>query len=149
MEKYTGIKYPFQKFDFALIPGFQYGGMEHPGAIFYKDTSLFLELSATKNQYLSRAGLISHETAHMWFGDLVTMNWFDDVWTKEVFAGFMGGKIVNPSFPEINHELRFLSNYSSAYGVDRSLGANEIRQPLENLNTVSYTHLTLPTNREV
>ena len=134
MENYTGIDYPFQKFDFALIPGFQYGGMEHPGAIFYKDASLFLELSATKNQYLSRAGLISHETAHMWFGDLVTMNWFDDVWTKEVFAGFMGSKIVNPSFPEINHELRFLSNYSSAYGVDRSLGANEIRQPLKNLN---------------
>ena len=134
MENYTGIDYPFQKFDFALIPGFQYGGMEHPGAIFYRDASLFLELSATKNQYLSRAGLISHETAHMWFGDLVTMNWFDDVWTKEVFASFMGGKIVNPSFPEINHDLRFLSNYSSAYGVDRSLGANEIRQPLKNLN---------------
>ena len=134
MEKYTGIDYPFQKFDFALIPGFQYGGMEHPGAIFYRDASLFLELSATKNQYLSRAGLISHETAHMWFGDLVTMNWFDDVWTKEVFASFMGGKIVNPSFPEVNHDLRFLSNYSSAYGVDRSLGANEIRQPLKNLN---------------
>ena len=134
MENYTGIDYPFQKFDFALIPSFQYGGMEHPGAIFYRDASLFLELSATKNQYLSRAGLISHETAHMWFGDLVTMNWFDDVWTKEVFASFMGGKIVNPSFPEINHDLRFLSNYSSAYGVDRSLGANEIRQPLKNLN---------------
>ncbi|MBT4784006.1 MAG: peptidase M1 [Candidatus Marinimicrobia bacterium] len=134
MEKYTGIDYPYQKFDFALIPGFQYGGMEHPGAIFYKDVSLFLDLSATKNQYLSRAGLISHETAHMWFGDLVTMNWFDDVWTKEVFAGFMGSKIVNPSFPGVNHELRFLSNYSSAYTVDRSLGANEIRQPLENLN---------------
>ena len=134
MEDYTGIKYPFQKFDFALIPGFQYGGMEHPGAIFYKDVSLFLETTATTNQYLSRAGLISHETAHMWFGDLVTMNWFDDVWTKEVFAGFMGGKIINPAFPEINHDLRFLSNYSSAYGVDRSAGANQIRQPLENLN---------------
>ena len=134
MENYTGIKYTFQKFDFALIPGFQYGGMEHPGAIFYKDASLFLESSATKSQYLSRAGLIAHETAHMWFGDLVTMNWFDDVWTKEVFAGFMGGKIVNPAFPEINHDLRFLSNYASAYGVDRSQGANQIRQPLENLN---------------
>ncbi len=134
MEDYTGIPYPFQKFDFALIPGFQYGGMEHPGAIFYKDASLFLESSATKSQYLGRAGLIAHETAHMWFGDLVTMNWFDDVWTKEVFAGFMGGKIVNPAFPEINHDLRFLGNYASAYGVDRSEGANQIRQPLENLN---------------
>ncbi len=134
LEEYTGIEYPFQKFDFALIPAFQYGGMEHPGAIFYKDASLFLDESATKNQYLGRAGLIAHETAHMWFGDLVTMNWFDDVWTKEVFAGFMGSKIVNPAFPEINHDLRFLSNYSSAYGVDRSSGANQIRQPLENLN---------------
>ena len=134
MEDYTGIDYPFQKFDFALIPGFQYGGMEHPGAIFYKDASLFLDLSATKNQFLSRAGLISHETAHMWFGDLVTMDWFDDVWTKEVFAGFMGGKMVNPSFPEIDHNLRFLGNYASAYEVDRSLGANQIRQPLQNLN---------------
>ncbi|MEA1880870.1 MAG: M1 family aminopeptidase [Candidatus Marinimicrobia bacterium] len=134
LEEYTGIDYPFQKFDFALIPVFQYGGMEHPGAIFYKDSGLFLDESATKSQYLGRAGLIAHETAHMWFGDLVTMSWFDDVWTKEVFAGFMGGKIVNPAFPEINHDLRFLSNYSSAYGVDRSLGPNQIRQPLENLN---------------
>ena len=134
LEEYSGIEYPFQKFDFALIPSFQYGGMEHPGAIFYKDASLFLEESATKSQYLGRAGLIAHETAHMWFGDLVTMNWFNDVWTKEVFAGFMGGKIVNPAFPEINHDLRFLSNYSSAYSVDRSSGANQIRQPLENLN---------------
>jgi aminopeptidase N len=134
LEEYTGIDYPFHKFDFVLIPAFQYGGMEHPGAIFYKDVSLFLDESATKSQHLGRAGLIAHETAHMWFGDLVTMNWFDDVWTKEVFANFMGGKIVNPSFPEINHDLRFLSHYSSAYGVDRSSGANQIRQPLENLN---------------
>ncbi|MBH31846.1 MAG: hypothetical protein CMG71_07680 [Candidatus Marinimicrobia bacterium] len=134
IEEYSGIDYPFQKFDFVLIPAFQYGGMEHPGAIFYKDISLLLDESATNSQILGRAGLISHETAHMWFGDLVTMNWFDDVWTKEVFAGFIGGKIVNPAFPEINHDLRFLSNYSSAYGVDRSQGANQIRQPLENLN---------------
>ena len=70
----------------------------------------------------------------MWFGNLVTMNWFDDVWTKEVFANFMAAKIVNPSFPEIDHELRFfLSHYPSAYAVDRTAGANPIRQPLENL----------------
>ena len=61
----------------------------------------------------------------MWFGDLVTMKWFDDVWLKEVFANFMAAKIVNPSFPDINHELRFfLQHYPSAYEVDRTAGAN-------------------------
>ena len=134
LESYTNIPYPFAKFDFVLIPAFQYGGMEHPGAVFYKDTGILHDEVTTQNQKLGRAGLIAHETAHMWFGDLVTMNWFDDVWTKEVFANFMSAKIVNPSFPDVNHELRFLSHYPGAYNVDRTAGANPIRQPLENLN---------------
>ena len=134
LEDYTGIKYPFQKFDFALIPTFQYGGMEHPGAIFYRERSLMLDESASINQKLRRASLIAHETAHMWFGDLVTMDWFDDVWLKEVFANFMAAKMVNPSFPEINHDLRFLlSHYPSAYAVDRTEGTHPIQQPLNNL----------------
>ena len=99
LENYTGIPYPFGKFDFVLIPSFQFSGMEHPGAILYNAGSMLLDESATENQMLNRASTISHETAHMWFGDLVTMRWFDDVWMKEVFANFMAGKIVNPSFP--------------------------------------------------
>ena len=78
LEDYTGIDYPFQKFDFALIPGFQYGGMEHVGAIQYRADSIFLDESPSQSQLLSRASLIAHETAHMWFGDLVTMEWFND-----------------------------------------------------------------------
>ena len=93
-----------------------------------------LDESATQNQQLDRASTISHETAHMWFGDLVTMRWFTDVWMKEVFANFMAAKIVNPSFPRINHELRFLhAYYPAAYEVDRTAGTNAIRQPLDNL----------------
>jgi aminopeptidase N len=70
----------------------------------------------------------------MWFGDLVTMKWFDDVWLKEVFANFMAAKIVNPSFPELDHEVRFLlQHYPRAYDVDRTPGANPIRQDLDNL----------------
>jgi aminopeptidase N len=135
LEDYTSIDYPYQKFDFALIPSFQYGGMEHVGAIQYRADSLFLDESPSQTQLLGRASLISHETAHMWFGDLVTMNWFNDVWTKEVFANFMAAKIVNPGFPEINHNLNFLvRHYPSAYAVDRTEGANPIRQPLPNLN---------------
>lgn len=134
LEEYTGIPYPFGPFGFVAIPPFQYGGMEHPGAIFYRSASLFLEPSATQAQELGRASLIAHETAHMWFGDLVTMDWFDDVWTKEVFANFMAAKIVHPSFPEVDHDLRFLlAHHPSAYSVDRTAGANPIRQPLDNL----------------
>lgn len=135
LEQYTGIKYPFKKLDFALIPSFQYGGMEHVGAIQYQANSLLLDEDPSQNQLLGRASLIGHEVAHMWFGNLVTMDWFNDVWTKEVFANFMAAKMVNPSFPEINHDLNFLvRHYPSAYGVDRTEGANPIRQNLPNLN---------------
>ncbi|HEX7051957.1 MAG TPA: M1 family aminopeptidase [Longimicrobiales bacterium] len=135
LETYTGIPYPFGKFDFVAIPAFQFGGMEHPGAILYNASSLFLDSSATQNQRLGRASVIAHETSHMWFGDLVTMKWFDDVWTKEVFANFMAAKIVDPSFPDVDHALRFfLAHYPAAYEVDRTAGANPIRQPLENLS---------------
>ena len=135
LEDFTAIPYPFGKFDFLLVPAFQFGGMEHPGSIFYNANGLLLEESATQDQMLGRASLIAHETAHMWFGDLVTMEWFSDVWMKEVFANHMAAKIVNPAFPAINHDLRYLvSHYPSAYDVDRTEGTNEIRQPLANLN---------------
>ena len=73
LEDYTAIPYPFGKFDFVAIPSFQFGGMEHAGAILYNAAGLLLDESATQNQLLDRANLIAHETSHMWFGDLVTM----------------------------------------------------------------------------
>lgn len=134
LEDYTAIKYPFGKFDFVLIPSFQYGGMEHPGSIFYNESALFLDENAPVNKQLARASVIAHESAHMWFGDLVTMDWFNDVWLKEVFANFMAAKIVHPAFPEINHKLRFLlAHYPGAYEVDRTVGTNPILQKLDNL----------------
>jgi len=134
LEEYTQVKFPFQKMDFAAIPPFQYGGMEHVGVIQYRASSLFLDKNATQNRKLSRAKLIGHETSHMWFGDLVTMRWFNDVWMKEVFANFMADKIMNPVFPEINHKLNFMmSHYPSAYSEDRTKGTNAIRQYLGNL----------------
>jgi aminopeptidase N len=135
LEEYTSIPYPFGKFDLVLIPSFQFSGMEHAGAILYNQAGLLLDESATQNQLLDRASVIAHETAHMWFGDLVTMKWFNDVWMKEVFANFMAAKIVNPSFPDVNHDLRFLlAHYPGAYQVDRTAGANPIRQQLANLS---------------
>jgi aminopeptidase N len=135
LEDYTGIPYPWGKFDVVAIPAFTFGGMEHAGAIFYNASSVLLDESAWQSQMLARANGIAHETSHMWFGDRVTMRWFNDVWMKEVFANFMADKIVNPSFPTVNHELRFfLDHYPSAYSVDRTAGANAIRQTLANLD---------------
>jgi aminopeptidase N len=134
LEEYTGIPYPFQKFDFTAIPDFQYGGMEHVGAIDYKAATLFLDQGATRDQELARRNLLNHETAHMWFGDLVTMRWFNDVWMKEVFANFMADKMSGGDEQGDDQLLKFITDhYPAAYAVDRTPGANAIRQPLANL----------------
>jgi aminopeptidase N len=134
LENYTGLPYPFQKFDFTAIPDFQYGGMEHVGNIDYKAASLFLDDGATKDQLLARQNLIGHETAHMWFGDLVTMQWFNDVWMKEVFANFIADKMNPEAAAGSAQLLKFVTDhYPAAYAVDRTAGANPIRQPLANL----------------
>ena len=134
LEEYTQIPYPFQKFDFVAIPDFQYGGMEHVGAIDYKSSALFLDNGATRDQRLSRAHVIAHETAHMWFGDMVTMRWFEDVWLKEVFANFVADKIMEVSTPDANYDLQFVvDHFPAAYAVDRTEGTNPIGQPLANL----------------
>jgi aminopeptidase N len=134
IENYTGIPYPFEKYDLVAIPSFQYNGMEHPGATLYRASSLFPDASPTRQQLLKRANLIAHETAHMWFGDLVTMPWFDEVWLKEVFASFIADKVVSPMFPEFNFDLQFLlAHYDVAYSVDRTSGANAIGQKLANM----------------
>jgi len=134
MENYTDIAYPFDKYDLVLVPSFQYGGMEHSGATLYRASRLLLDKQATLEQKLSRAELIAHETAHMWFGDLVTMPWFDEVWLKEVFAGFMADKMTAELFPEIDHELKFLMSHKPrALAVDRSAGTHAVTQHLGNL----------------
>jgi aminopeptidase N len=134
LQDYTGIPYPFRKFDFVALPDFQYGGMEHVGAIDYKASTLFLDEGATQDQKIARSNLIAHETAHMWFGDLVTMQWFNDVWMKEVFANFMADKITQVAVANSNYDLKFvIDHYPAAYGVDRTTGANPLRQELDNL----------------
>lgn len=134
LENWTDIKFPFQKVGFVAIPDFQFGGMEHPGEVQYKASGLFLDEGATKDQFIARSNVISHETAHMWFGDMVTMAWFNDVWMKEVFANFMADKVTERMMGGETFNLKFLlDHYPAAYGVDRTQGANPIRQQLDNL----------------
>lgn len=140
-EEYTGIPYPFKKYDLIIVPGFQFGGMEHIGAVLYNDSRMFLNDNPTLAERLERSVLIAHETTHMWFGDLVTMKWFDDVWTKEVFANFFGSMIAEPHFPGVNHRLNFMLDYMpSAYSEDRTQGTNTIKQKLDNLKNAGLMY---------
>ena len=148
LEEYTGIAYPFAKYDFIILPGFQYGGMEHTGATLYNDNSMFLSNNPTPDEELSRAHLIAHETAHMWFGDFVTMKWFDDVWTKEVFANYFASRITEPMFPDVNHRLEWLKSIvSSALSEDRTLGGTSIRQPLDNMSNAGLIYNNIIYNK--
>ena len=141
LEDYTAVPYPFAKYDLIILPGFQFGGMEHTGATFYTDRRMFLNENPTLNEQLSRSALIAHETAHMWFGDYVTMKWFDDVWTKEVFANYFASQIVEPLYPNINHALNFMQDYiPPAYSEDRTAGANPIKQDLDNLRNAGLVY---------
>ena len=141
LEYYTSIKYPFAKYDLVILPGFQFGGMEHTGATFYNDNTLFLSAHPTLNEILSRSQLITHETSHMWFGDLVTMDWFNDVWTKEVFANYFAAAITEPMYPTIDHNLNWLSTFqTSALSEDRTDGRTSIQQTLDNLNNAGLIY---------
>ena len=129
LERYTGIPYPFGKFDFVLVPAFQPGAMEHAGNIAYKAESLLLDETATQDELLDRAHVIAHETAHMWFGNLVTMRWFNDVWTKEVFANFIADKVIEPQFPQVRHDLQFFLAQPWMGVRGRPLGGREPDSP--------------------
>ncbi|HEX6872699.1 MAG TPA: aminopeptidase N, partial [Micromonosporaceae bacterium] len=88
-----GFRYPFGKYDQAFVPEFNAGAMENPGLVTFRDEFIFRSAVAEGDRE-RRAMVIAHEMAHMWFGDLVTMRWWDDLWLNESFAEYMGHRIV-------------------------------------------------------
>ena len=134
MERYFGRPYPFEKYDFVVAPAFPFGGMEHPGAVFYSEDRFIFRERPTLPRRLARFSTILHEAAHQWFGDLVTMRWFDDLWLKEGFATFMAAKALADIDPTADAWKTFyLGNKPSAYAVDQTAGTRPLWQELENL----------------
>ena len=130
-----GVPYPFGKFEFLLAPAFPFGGMEHPGAIFYNEESFIYRERPTVSQLLGRQATAFHEVAHQWFGDYVTMQWFDDLWLKEGFATYMAAKMQASLEPTSNAWKTFyLRNKPVAYATDATRGTTPVWQALANLD---------------
>lgn len=141
LETYFDYKFPFPKYDLVLIPEFPFGGMEHAGATFLKESSVIFPTEPTKNDYVSRANVIFHEAAHQWFGDTVTMKWFDDLWLKEGFAEFMAYKTLEKVMPEYNAwKIFYERNKQAAYLTDSTRGTTPIYQEITNLSAAKSAY---------
>jgi aminopeptidase N/puromycin-sensitive aminopeptidase len=125
--QWYGIKYPFGKLDMLAIPDYEWGGMENTAAIFYRDNALLLdEATASVSSKRANAGVVAHEIAHQWFGDLVTAAWWDDIWLNEGFASWMQHKPVMVWHPEWHLEDDEAENAQQVIGQDSLSSARAI-----------------------
>jgi aminopeptidase N len=148
MERYFGHPYGFDKFDFLLAPAFPFGGMEHPGAIFYNEDRFIFRERPTLPRRLGRFTTILHEVAHQWFGDLVTMRWFDDLWLKEGFATYIAAKALDDLDSTSGAWKTFyLGNKPAAYGVDQTAGTTPLWQELANLDQAKSNYGAIVYNK--
>ncbi|MBA2504105.1 MAG: ERAP1-like C-terminal domain-containing protein [Pyrinomonadaceae bacterium] len=139
---YFDYRFPFSKYDLVIVPEFAYGGMEHAGATFLREEAILFPSDPTANDLLARAELMFHEAAHQWFGDLVTMRWFDDLWLKEGFATFMAYKAIEGILPERGNAWKafYQRTKPSAYLTDVTKGTTPIYQQIPNLSAAKSAY---------
>ena len=125
---YFGIKYAFGKLDILAIPDFAAGAMENAGAITFRERLLLVDPERASLAARKRvAGVISHEIAHQWFGNLVTMKWWDDIWLNEGFATWIASRPLAAWKPEWKVELDDAADTQSALGLDALRSTRAIR----------------------
>jgi puromycin-sensitive aminopeptidase len=131
-EDYYGQPYPGDKLDLVSIPDFAAGAMENLGAITFRETALLVDESAATHAELERvADVVAHENAHMWFGDLVTMSWWNGLWLNEAFATFLEMVAVDAWKPEWQRWTTFGVSRSAALSVDGLHSTRPIEFPVE------------------
>jgi aminopeptidase N len=133
LEAWLDRPFPFPKYDLVLIPEFPFGGMEHAGATFLRETTVLLPGVPSSAETFRRAHLLFHELSHQWVGDLVTMRWFDDLWLKEGFANYLATRIAADLLPESDAWVAFHARKSEGYRIDGLKGGVAVRQALGNL----------------
>ena len=136
---YFGIPYPLAKLDHIAIPDFAAGAMENWGAITYRETVLLYDpensSASTKQRILE---VVAHEMAHMWFGDLVTMAWWNDLWLNESFASWMAFKAVDQLFPEWNMWTQFIAmDLNAGMALDGLENSHPIEQEVKDPSEIN------------
>ena len=131
LETYFGVPYPYAKLDQIAVPEYVFGAMENAGFITYVDRLLLMDPSHPAfDAKRELANVAAHEMAHMWFGDLVTMSWWDDIWLNESFADWMCAKIVEETHPEYRIYLQQVSAIRGAMRSDSLPSVTPIRRPI-------------------
>jgi len=131
LERYFGTAYPYSKLDLIAVPDFGAGAMENAGAITFRDSLLLLGEDAPVRQQRGFAYVTAHELAHQWFGNLVTMAWWDDLWLNEAFATWMETRTIEETFPQHAPQVSEMLNVLEALDADSLASARQIRQPIE------------------
>src|SRR5579875_940091 len=132
-DDYFGIHYPLKKLDLIAIPDFEAGAMENFGAITYRETDLLLDPKTASVRSRRNVGIVvAHEMAHQWFGDLVTMDWWNNIWLNEGFATWMENKPVAPMHPEWNVDQMVAADAQDTLNLDSQPTTRPIRAPLAN-----------------
>ena len=129
-EDYTQQPYPFDKLDLLGAPDFSAGAMENAGLIVFRDALLRIDANSTASTYRTGFNVTAHEVAHQWFGDLVTVPWWDDIWLNEAFATWAQGKATVDLQPDFQGDLGRLEGTLGAMRSDSLLSARKIRQPI-------------------
>lgn len=133
LSEYFGSPYPYAKLDLVAVPNFGAGAMENAGLVsFREELLLFDEATASAKTKRDVAMTIAHELAHHWFGNLVTMKWWDDLWLNEGFATYMESAVVDRWRPDMRANLELLSLTGWVMGVDALSSARAVRNPVEN-----------------
>ncbi len=131
LEEYVGIPYPFRKLDIVAVPRFGGGAMENVGLITFRDLVLMVdEETSTVSQKRAFAYYMAHELAHQWFGNLVTMPWWNDLWLSESFATWLEHRVVQNFDPTYMALVRQVEDVFDAMNEDSLLSARQIRQPI-------------------
>ena len=136
LEGYFGSEYPYEKLDIIAAPDYAFGAMENPGAIVYREYLMLLDADAPLSQVRAYNGVHSHELAHQWFGNLVTPEWWEDIWLNEAFATWMGNKGTAMAYPDGDYDRRTLNAALGAMNVDSLAATRSVREPLARTENV-------------